>query len=99
MTGKSKPKLRLIGAFVAFTPLASDPSAANITFDKIHRRRIRRPIVIIGFGATACLPRLKHSERDPNQPDYRSEANQFGKRRDHDVIHKKTGLIGVSRCC
>jgi hypothetical protein len=99
MPGKSKPKLWLIGAVIAFAAIASNPRAANITFDKIHRRRIRWPVVIIGFGTAACLPRLKHPERDPHKPDDRSKANQFRKRRDHDAIHKKTGLIGVSRCC
>jgi len=99
MPGKSKPKLWLIGAVIAFTPVASDPSAANITFHKIHRPRIGWPIIIIGRGIAACLPRLKHPERHPHKPDDRSEADQFGKRRDHVVIHEKTGLIGVSRCC
>jgi hypothetical protein len=88
MPGESKPKLWLIGAVIAFTPIAGDPSAANITFDKIHRRRIGWPIIIIGFG-TACLPRLKHPKRHPDKPDDRSKADQFGKRRDHVVIHKR----------
>ena len=87
MPGKSKPKLWLVGAVIALTPIAGDPSAADITFNKIHRRRIHRPIIIIGFGA-ACLARLKHPERYPDKPDDRSKADQFGKRRDHNVIHK-----------
>ena len=87
MLGKSKPKLRLVGAVIAFAPIAGDPGAANITFDKIHRSRIHRPIIIIGFS-TARLARLKHPERHPNEPDDRSKADQFGKRRNHNVIHK-----------